>query len=156
MRIPAGGPQLIRKEWMHEVVPEWVQNAAAWIARRSLSYSLIDSHYWDAGLAGGLLARRLAIPHFHTPHSIGSWKRDNMDGDPRDLERQYNFARRIRDERAIYDEADALIATTPQQRDVLVAEEYEVEPAKVAVIPPGFDDTRFFPVSYGDPPGDQG
>jgi mannosylfructose-phosphate synthase len=70
-----------------------------------------------------------------------------MAGDPADLDRLYNFARRIRDERAIYRAADALIATTPQQRDILTNGEYDVPVEKIAVVPPGFDDTRFFPVS---------
>jgi mannosylfructose-phosphate synthase len=147
VRIPAGGPRLIRKEWMCDVVPEWVANAEAHVRRQGHSYAFIDSHYWDAGLAGDELAGRLRIPHLHTPHSIGSWKRDNMAGDPAELDREYNFARRIRDERAVYDRADAIIATTPQQRDILLEGEYEVDPGKIAMIPPGYDDTRFFPVS---------
>jgi mannosylfructose-phosphate synthase len=147
VRVPCGGPQLIRKEWMCDFVPEWVANAEAYIGRHGLTYAFVNSHYWDAGLAGDRLARRLGILHLHTPHSIGSWKRDMMDGDPAELDRQYNFARRIRDERTVYGRADALIATSPQQRDILLGGDYEVEPDKIAVIPPGYDDTRFFPVS---------
>jgi len=147
VRIGAGGDELIRKEWMHDVVPEWVRKTEAYIERKGLSYAFIDSHYWDAGLAGDELARRLHIPHIHTPHSIGSWKRDNMDGDAAALEREYNFVRRIRDERAIYDRADALVATTRQQRDILLDGEYDVDADKIVVIPPGFDDSRFYPVS---------
>ncbi|HEX5589810.1 MAG TPA: glycosyltransferase [Candidatus Limnocylindrales bacterium] len=147
IRIPSGGPALIRKEWMCDVIPEWVDNAARYVRSKNLSYAFIDSHYWDAGLAGDALSRRLGIDHVHTPHSIGSWKRDNMDGDPAELEAQYNFTRRIRDERAVYHSADALVATTPQQRDILVNGEYDVPLESVAVVPPGFDDTRFYPVS---------
>ena len=33
-----------------------------------------------------------------TKHSIGSWKRDNMPGDPAEKERRYNFHRRVTDE----------------------------------------------------------
>jgi mannosylfructose-phosphate synthase len=147
IRIPAGGSELIRKEVMCDVIPEWIVNAERFIRAQRLDYAFINSHYWDAGLVGDGLASRLAIPHVHTPHSIGAWKRDNMDGDPAELDRQYNFRRRIRDERAIYDAADVLVATTPQQRDILRATEYDVPPEKIAVIPPGYDDTRFFPVS---------
>jgi len=147
VRIPSGGSQLIRKEWMCDTMPEWIENAHRFIEAKNLAYAFIDSHYWDAGLAGDELARRLGIAHVHTPHSIGSWKRDNMAGDPKALDREYNFIRRIRDERAIYDAADALIATTPQQREILVHGEYDVPAEKVAMIPPGFDDTQFFPVS---------
>lgn len=147
VRIPSGGRQLIRKEWMCEVVPEWIANAEAYVADHGLEYAFIDSHYWDAGLAGDELAARLGIPHWHTPHSIGAWKRDTMDGDPLDLERQYNFSRRIHDERAIYHRADAVITTSPQQRAILLDGEYQLGRDRVAVIPPGFDHTRFFPVS---------
>lgn len=146
VRIPCGGPQLIRKEWMCDVIPEWVANAERFIRAKGISYAFIDSHYWDGGLGGGGLASRLGIAHVHTPHSIGSWKRDNMTGDAGELDRQYNFTRRIRDERAIYDDADALVATTPRQREILVGE-YDVPADKIAVIPPGFDDARYFPVS---------
>ncbi|MGH2512106.1 MAG: glycosyltransferase [Candidatus Limnocylindrales bacterium] len=147
IRIPCGGPDLIRKEWMCDVLPEWVVNAHRYVNSKRLAYTMIDSHYWDGGLAGDGLAARLGIPHIHTPHSIGSWKRANMAGDADVLDERYNFTRRIRDERAIYDGADALVATTPQQREILVGPEYGVSPDKVAVIPPGFDDTRYFPVS---------
>lgn len=147
IRIPCGGRELIRKEWLCNVIPEWVVGAERFIRSKDLSYAFIDSHYWDAGLAGDELARRLGIPHVHTPHSIGSWKRDNMAGDPAELDRQYNFTHRIRDERAIYQSADAIVATTPQQREILARGEYDVPTARIAMVPPGFDDTRFFPVS---------
>lgn len=147
IRIPAGGRDLIRKEVMCEVIPEWVANAESFIRSRRLRYAFIDSHYWDAGLAGDALSPRIAVPHIHTPHSIGSWKRDNMDGDAADLDREYNFRRRIRDEKKIYDASDVLVATTPQQRDILAASAYDVPREKIAVIPPGYDDNRFFPVS---------
>jgi mannosylfructose-phosphate synthase len=115
--------------------------------REKLSYRLINSHYWDAGLAGQALANRFHIAHVHTPHSIGAWKRDNMDGDPAELEQKYNFRKRIREEKVIYDECDLLIATTPTQRNILRDGVYDVPLDKIRVIPPGYDDQRFYPVS---------
>jgi mannosylfructose-phosphate synthase len=149
LRFPCGGGEFIAKETLYEVIPEWVANARRFIRRRHLQYSFINSHYWDAGLAGLKLARALAIHHVHTPHSLGTWKRDNMDGNPAALERQYNFRRRIQKERVVYHECDALIATTPQQRDILSnsESEYEVPLEKTHIVPPGYDETRFFPVS---------
>jgi mannosylfructose-phosphate synthase len=147
LRIPCGGGGFIPKETLCEHIPEWVENARRFLRKNELQYAFIDSHYWDAGLAGQALSNRLHIPHLHTPHSIGSWKRDNMDGDPADLERKYNFRQRIREEKVIYDECDVVLATTPQQRDILLESEYDVPAAKIRVIPPGYDDTRFFPMS---------
>jgi len=145
--FPCGGKEFIPKETLCESIPEWVTNVERYVRSKRLKYAFIDSHYWDAGLAGQALANRLEIPHVHTPHSIGAWKRDNMEGDPDELERKYNFRRRIREEKVIYDECDVLLATTPQQREILTNGEYDVPVKKIAVIPPGYDDTRFFPVS---------
>ncbi len=147
LRLPCGGKEFIPKETLWEHIPEWVENAHNFIKSKRLRYGFIISHYWDAGLAGQALAARLGIPHVHVPHSIGAWKRDNMDGDQEENERIYNFRRRIREEKIIYDECDGLIATTPQQCDLLRAGDYDVPEDKIYVVPPGYDDSRFFPVS---------
>lgn len=147
LRFACGGKDFIPKESLCDAIPEWVQNVVEFVRTKRLHYEFINSHYWDAGLAGMEIANALGVPHVHTPHSIGSWKRANMDGDPAELERQYNFRRRIRDEKAIYDECDLLVATTWQQRDILRGQDYEVPNDRIRVIPPGYDDTRFFPVS---------
>jgi len=147
LRIPCGGQDFIPKETLCEHIPEWVENAQRFIRNEGLEYTFINSHYWDAGLAGQALANNGHIPHLHTPHSIGAWKRDNMDGDPEKLEKQYNFKQRVREEKVIYDECDLVVATTPQQRDILQESDYDVPREKIRVIPPGYDDTRFFPVS---------
>jgi mannosylfructose-phosphate synthase len=147
LRFPCGGKEFIPKETLCESIPQWVTNVDRYIRAKRLRYAFINSHYWDAGLAGQSLANRLEVPHVHTPHSIGSWKRDNMDGDPEELERKYNFRQRIREEKVIYDECDLLVATTPPQRDILTNGEYDVPVKKIKIIPPGYDDSRFFPVS---------
>jgi len=148
IRIPCGGKEFIPKETLCEDIPEWVENATEYIQSKKLTYTFINSHYWDAGLAGQGVANRLDIPHLFTPHSIGAWKRDNMDGDPAELEEKYNFNKRIREEKVIFDECDVVIATTGQQRHVLLGGDYDVPESKIQVIPPGYDDTRFYPVSY--------
>jgi len=147
LRFPCGGKDFIPKETLCESIPEWVENVSRWIRANNLSYCFINSHYWDAGLAGQALSNRHGFPHFHTPHSIGAWKRDNMDGDPEENEKKYNFNRRVREEKIVYDECDRVIATTPTQRDLLLGSDYDVPSSHIAVIPPGYDDRRFFPVS---------
>ncbi|MEM6332938.1 MAG: glycosyltransferase [Planctomycetota bacterium] len=147
VRIPCGGKDFLPKETICEAIPEWIQNANAFIKENNLAYDFINSHYWDAGLAGMGVANAFNITHIHTPHSLGAWKRANMDGEPDELEAKYNFNRRVRDETVLFDECDGIIATTPQQRDLLRGEFYGVAPDKINVIPPGYDDTRFFPVS---------
>ncbi len=147
VRIPCGGNKWIPKETLCNHINEWCENAKEKLAELGRQYAFVSSHYWDAGLAGMDLAHSLGIAHLFTPHSIGAWKRDNMDGSPEALEKQYNFKRRIKEERIIFHDCNAVIATTPQQREILRAEEYGVPSKKISVIPPGYDDTRYFPVS---------
>ena len=147
LRFPCGGDAFIPKEALCGSIPEWVESVSRWHRAERPNYKLINSHYWDAGLAGQSLANRFDIPHVHTPHSIGAWKRDNMAGDPAEMEKKYNFSKRIREEKVIYDECDLLIATTPAQREILRGCCYDAPLEKIRVIPPGYDDQRFFPVS---------
>lgn len=150
LRVPCGSQDFIPKEQLYKNIPEWVENALRYIKKQGLSYYFINSHYWDAGLAGQSLANTLDIPHLHTPHSLGSWKKRQMeDAAPEDkekLEEQFNFSTRVRHEERLFKECDMIIATTPPQSD-LVVEDYHVPRSKVRMIPPGYDDNRFFPVS---------
>jgi mannosylfructose-phosphate synthase len=121
-----------------------------YIRERNLSYTLVNSHYWDGGVAGQFLADTMSVPHLHTPHSLGSWKREQMrqgrpDGEGT-LETEFNFSERITHERALYRACDQIIATTPVQFEVLV-QDYGVPSELIRMIPPGYDDSRFFPVS---------
>ena len=99
LRAPCGGKDFIAKEILYHNIPEWSDNARRYIKKNRLNYDFIHSHYWDAGIAGMMLAKELGIPHIHTPHSIGSWKKDQIMADfPEDanhLEAKYNFNKRI-------------------------------------------------------------
>jgi len=148
--MPCGGSDFLPKEYLHEHLPEWNEHALRFIALHGLTYRFINTHYWDAGLAGQHLSAVLAVPHIHTPHSLGLWKQRQMQrdypGDEAKFEAQYNFTRRIAAERAIYASCQLVIATTPPQLDFIV-QDYDTPAEKVRMIPPGYDDHRFFPVS---------
>jgi mannosylfructose-phosphate synthase len=149
MRVPCGGPGFIPKEYLHEYLGEWCEGALGRIADEGLSYGFLNSHYWDGGVAGQTLCDVLGIPHVHTPHSLGLWKQRQMltdyPDDAANFERTYNFSERNRAEAELYARADLVVATTPDQLDVL-HDDYGVAQRKLRMIPPGYDDTRFFPV----------
>lgn len=150
LRMPCGGPDFIPKEYLHEHLMEWCEHALRFIKKQKLNYQFINSHYWDAGVAGQRLAEALDIPHVHTPHSLGVWKKRQMETDYPEradsFEKEFNFAERIRHETILYRTCALVIATTPPQLD-MVKEDYGIEPDRVFMIPPGYDDNRFFPVS---------
>ncbi len=150
IRMPCGGKDFIPKEYLYKKLKEWTEHALRFIRNEKLEYEFINSHYWDAGLAGQHLAEVLDLPHIHTPHSIGVWKKKQMqtdfEDDPEKLEKTYNFKRRIHHETILYRECDMVIATSPMQLDMFY-NDYSLPKAKVRMIPPGYDDNRFFPVS---------
>lgn len=150
LRVPCGGDKFIPKEYLYQDLPEWSENALRFIKKQKLNYQFINSHYWDAGVAGQRIAEALDIPHVHTPHSLGSWKKTQMETDYPEkkdsFEKEFNFAERIKHETILYTTCDLVIATTPPQLD-MIRDDYGVPKGQVHMIPPGYDDNRFYPVS---------
>ncbi len=150
IRASCGGDAFIPKEYLHRELMEWCEHALRFIRRKRLVYQFINSHYWDAGVAGQRLSEALAVPHVHTPHSLGIWKKRQMETDYPDradtFEQEFNFTERIQHETILYRTCDLVVATTPPQLDMIKAD-YGVAADRVHMIPPGYDDNRFFPVS---------
>ncbi len=150
LRVPCGGRNFIGKEYLVRHLAEWAENALRLIQKRRLTYRFLNSHYWDAGYATQRLAEVLDVPHVHTPHSLGLWKRQLMERDyPQDaahFDEKYNFAQRITEETLLYGSCAEVIATTPDQLDMVV-KDYGAPSERVHMIPPGYDDNRFYPVS---------
>jgi mannosylfructose-phosphate synthase len=143
-RIPFGGRDFIRKEDMHGKLNDFITNFLAAMKTRDLKYDVVNSHYWDAGWAGQLIAEELNIPHIHTPHSLGVWKQQGMERDMEQAEKVYRLQERIRKEFLIYRSCDHIIATTAEQLEQLQAH-YDLSDKHIDVIPPGVDETRFTP-----------
>jgi mannosylfructose-phosphate synthase len=151
LRVPCGGKEFLPKEYLYENLPEWSENALRFIKKHQLNYQFINSHYWDAGVAAQRLAEALGVPHVHTPHSLGMWKKTQMetdypDKDPKVFEKEFNFPARIKHETILYRSCDMVLATTPPQLD-MIRDDYNVPKGQVHMIPPGYDDNRFYPVS---------
>lgn len=149
-RVRCGGKDFIEKEYLYRHLPEWSERMLKIVARSGVDYAFINSHYWDAGLAGQSVGKSLGVPHVHTPHSLGEWKLQQMQTDTQkdaaEFEEQYNFKVRIAKETILFNESQMVIATTPIQTDMLV-NDYGVPRSHIKMIPPGYDDNRFFPVS---------
>jgi len=150
IRVPCGGRNFIGKEYLVRHLAEWAENALRFIKQHGLAYQFFNSHYWDAGFATQRLCDALSVPHVHTPHSLGLWKKQLMERDSPDsakkFEKTYNFTQRINEETVLYRTCEQVIATTPLQVDMIVSD-YGAPADHVHMIPPGYDDNRFYPVS---------
>lgn len=130
---------------MHDCLGDCVTNTLAIIRKQNIQYDFVNSHYWDAGFAGQKIAEELQIPHVHTPHSLGWWKRHRMKGAVDAGEGgSLRFDERIQKEFILYRSCDHVIATSEQQVD-LIEKEYQLPRDHVTMIPPGIDEVRFTP-----------
>lgn len=151
VRIAAGPWKFIPKERIYDVLPELARNMTRFIEQNGLGYDLYHGHYVDAGIVTLDVARAFNAPAFFTAHSIGAWKREQMGGDPEEMEAKFNFWRRTEEELRIFRSVAGQSVTTEVQREK-IAELYGFTADNIVVIPPGTDVHRFRPLEPGEQP----
>jgi len=102
-------------------------------------YDVVHSHYWLSGQVGFLAAERWGVPLVHTAHTLAKVK--NAALAPGDTPEP---AGRVIGEEQVVAEADALVASTPEEAEVLI-EGYDADPGAVHVVAPGVDLETFTP-----------
>ncbi|MBN2541651.1 glycosyltransferase [bacterium] len=148
-RIPAGPWEFLPKEQIYEVLPELAGNMVDFIRGNGLDYDIYHGHYVDAGIVTLDVADALGRPAFFTAHSLGAWKKEQMGGDPDEMEKKFNFKHRIAEEIRIFKTVNAQTVTTPLQEEKL-EELYNFKADNVAVISPGVDVHHFRPLEKGE------
>jgi mannosylfructose-phosphate synthase len=145
VRIPAGPWEFIPKERIYDVLPELADTMMGFIRDNGLEYDLFHGHYVDAGNVTLDVAKALGRPAFFTAHSLGAWKQEQMGGDPVEMEKKFNFKRRIADEINIFKSVVAQSFTTEVQKEK-VAQLYGWTAENAVIIPPGVDVHTFHPL----------
>ncbi len=149
IRIPAGPWEFIPKEFIYDVLPELSKNMVAFIKEHKLDYDLYHGHYVDAGIVALDVAEAMNKPVYFTAHSLGAWKRDQMGGDPEEMEKKFNFEHRIAEEIRISDTVNAQSLTSIVQQEKL-KELCDYEADNIVIIPPGVDVHHFYPPKEGE------
>ena len=149
IRIPAGSWEFLPKEFIYDVLPELADNMVKFIQENNLGYDLYHGHYVDAGIVTLDVAKALGKPAFFTAHSLGAWKRDQMGGDPEQMERQFKFKHRVAEEIRIFKEVNAQTLTTQLQLEKL-NELYDYYADNIVIIEPGTDIHTYHPLSPGE------
>ena len=149
IRIPAGLWEFIPKEEIYDVLPELATNMTSFIRKCSLDYDLFHGHYVDAGIVTLDVAKAFNRPTFFTAHSLGAWKKEQMGGNPAEMEKKFRFSHRIAEENRIFRSVVAQTVTTEVQKKKL-AELYGFTSEDVAVISPGVDIHHFRPLKSGE------
>lgn len=139
IHVPAGPAMAIRKE---DLLP-YMQEFTAYVqqfCQQQPAYELIHANFWMSGLVAAEIKRSLQIPFVITFHALGRVRRFYQ-GQADEFPDQ-----RFAIEDRIIAEADAIIAECPQD-EVDLTTFYQADPAKITIIPCGFDPTEFSPLS---------
>jgi sucrose-phosphate synthase len=152
VRLDAGpDPRFLRKEdlWPY-LCSEWVPNILAFYGDDLPD--AITSHYGDGGISAAILRARTGIPYTFTGHSLGAQKRDGLVAQGASIdEDRYHFPTRIEAERSTLENAGVVITSTRQERFLQYGHDAyagAIDPdddSRFAVVPPGVDQTVFFP-----------
>lgn len=148
VRLPFGPKRYLRKESLWNHLDQLVDRTISYLRQQSRLPDVIHSHYADAGYVGVQLSQLLGIPLVHTGHSLGRSKRQRLLDHGRKaqtIDRQFNFGRRIAAEEDVLEHAVLVVTSTAQESSEQYGMYENHQPARMVVIPPGTDTSRFAP-----------
>jgi D-inositol-3-phosphate glycosyltransferase len=138
IHLSAGVPSL-EKSGVYELLPQFTSQMRRFCIANRLNYDLVSTHYWLSGLVGMRLTSEWGVPHTTSFHTMAEMKRR---GRPEETE----IEQRDASESTIACSADSVVVWTNHEKDEIV-DYCDIDPAKVSVIPPGVDLSRFRPMS---------
>jgi len=140
VHVPSGPEVPLPKQELAEYLPEFIANIASFAAEKNLHYDVVHSHYWMSGVAAIALKNIRNARMVHMFHTLGQMKNRVARSDE-EMEGDY----RVKGEREVLRAADALVvATLAEQAQLQFL--YGANSRKLAVIPPGVDTSRFYPI----------
>ena len=135
--LAAGGPGVLPKERLPEVVDEFGESVAR--LAREARYELIHAHYWLSGIAVLPVAIELDLPLVQSFHTLAAMK-NSLAGQGQPEEPQ----QRVRSEMFIARQADALVASSSAEATALI-DQVGAPADRTWIIPPGVDLGLFSP-----------
>lgn len=148
VRLPCGPRRYLRKESLWSHLDQLVDRTLSYLRQQPRLPDVIHSHYADAGYVGVHLSQLLGVPLVHTGHSLGRCKRQRLLDHGRKaqaIDRQFNFARRIAAEEEVLEHAALVVTSTAQESSEQYGLYENHQPARMVVVPPGTDTSRFAP-----------
>jgi D-inositol-3-phosphate glycosyltransferase len=140
VHVPAGREVPLAKDELAGYLPQFVDGIQEFARTKGQEYDLIHSHYWMSGVAAQSLKAIWKVPVVHMFHTLGLMKQ-RVARQPGEAEGDY----RLQGERQVLRMADRIVAATPAEVAQLQWL-YQADTAKVVVIPPGVDVSRFYPI----------
>ena len=162
LRVPAGGNfKFVPKEEIVPLLPELIDNLYEFYKKEGVidNIEVVEGHYRDGRLAADMLCSKIEQETGRRPimlvtsHSLGHKKYERnlpqyQAGNISEEEWSWhNFEQRIAHEKYAFHTSDIIIATSPDEQRRLLDEPYSAEREKITIIPPGYNDVIFSPLS---------
>lgn len=141
IRLVAGTEELVHRDALIERMPSFIQAFQKFQAKGGSHYPLIHTNYWLSAWAGLQLKQQSNVQLVHTYHSFGVVKYQTGSL-PSCAEL------RLQTEREILERADCVVATSPQEEQLLRSR--ISTQGRVQVIPGGADLTTFHELPKGE------
>lgn len=139
IHVNAGPAVTLPKERLLPHMDAFAQSMLQMMRGHGWTYDLVHANFFMSGMVARRLQRDAGLPFVITFHALGRVRRQcqgSADGFPDE---------RFLIEEALMREADGVIAECEQDRDDMLAL-YEARPARLAIVPCGFDPDELWPV----------
>lgn len=113
IRLVAGPERFIPRDEIFEYMPQFVEAFEAFCRHEGVYYPLIHTNYWLSAWVGLQLKARYPVQLVHTYHSLGTVKYQTLTHQPAIA------PTRLTVEKQILEQADCVIATSPQEQEYL-------------------------------------
>jgi glycosyltransferase involved in cell wall biosynthesis len=133
--LVAGPEQFIPRDELFEYMPEFVEAFQKFQLKEGTNYPLVHTNYWLSAWVGLRLQELCNIQLVHTYHSLGAVKYQSVDKIPAIA------STRLAVERQILEQANCIVATSPQEQEFL--RQLVSQQGHVEVIPCGTDIDKF-------------
>lgn len=144
VHVPAGPEIPLPKQELAGYVSQFVAGIFEFAEVKNLSYDILHSHYWMSGIAAKELKETWDVPVVHMFHTLGAMKQ-RVARTSEEAEGEY----RLIGERQVLEIADRIVAST-QAEVAQLQWLYQAYNVPVAIIPPGVDLSRFYPIPFDE------
>jgi D-inositol-3-phosphate glycosyltransferase len=142
IRLTAGPEMYVPRDELFQYMPEFVTAFQKFQQKEGVSYPLAHTNYWMSGWIGMQLQQSQNLQLVHTYHSLGAVKFQSVSDIPAIAQT------RLEIEKQILEQAQSIVATSPQELDDL--QTLVSRDGKVDVIPCGTDVSNFRPISKAE------
>jgi len=135
IRLVAGPEEFISRDQLFPYMPEFVAAFQKFQSKEGTNYPLVHTNYWLSAWAGLQLRETSNIQLIHTYHSLGELKYQSVGQCPPIAKT------RLAVERQILEQANCVVATSPQEEEIL--RELVSSQGRIETIPCGTDIDNF-------------